>query len=645
VENRVLKEEAENLRQRVHSVSVEKEELIQRHESLNIAVSEVTTQLRIMTRRYNKMKSKNEEYKKHFEKTLSVQLSKQQDTIRNYHHQLTGIKEKYDILYAQYMEKSKSLKDWQSKHDRLFTKHQRLETQHQRLSLDFDQFVDDDPNGSRSPSQRMRPSELVQRCKLMERRATAKEERLRRVARAIGRLYQNVQPLIEDDDDERRRRGLQGSEDEEDDDEDDGVEDSGIEDEWSWGSAAAARLRGNQQFLSVERRGNAPNRPNAQRLPLNGDGNRTPPNSFDEERGDRDRDGDGDGAVDRGDDRGGDRKEVISRRRPAVYHSVSSGQRADRSLRERIDSHFDDDDGSESEDEDEEELMADSNDDDDDEDDEEDGGGRDRALNDLHDLNGVSREEEVRRYRMARSRSIGRRDRELFGVHLTASNAKGSGRKEKERSISEISIDDDGIDERDDEELEEDINGNALTIDIENISFKDNGQRNEMAASSKGGGAGAHSKAMASPISNLSNLSANGNGSGLSSPAISKLSSTASASTAKKKRRRSWVMEGREGPILISGHSAPNPEAKSVKTEDDPTSKQSASPSTSALTAHSNAPSASTSSASSSSTTSMEVAPSPAPPPPPSYIVLQGNGARTNQTQSVNSKITEIHAR
>ena len=70
---------------------------------------------------------------------------------------------------------------------------------------------------------------------------------------------------------------------------------------------------------------------------------------------------------------------------------MSSGQRADRSVRERLESQFDEDNGSECEDEDEEELRADSNDDDDDEDDEQDGGGRDRALNDLHDLNGVSR--------------------------------------------------------------------------------------------------------------------------------------------------------------------------------------------------------------------------------------------------------------
>ena len=181
----MLKEEAEGWRQRVESVSMEKEALSERHESLKLAVSEMTAQLRIMTRRYNKMRSKNEEYKRHLDTTLSVQMAKQQDTIRNYHHQLVAIKEKYDILYTQYLEKNEVIKEWRTKYN--------------RLTLDFDQFVngnsDENPNGVIN-GDRVRPSDLFGRCKLLERRAAEKEERLRHLARSIYGLYQDTLPLI-----------------------------------------------------------------------------------------------------------------------------------------------------------------------------------------------------------------------------------------------------------------------------------------------------------------------------------------------------------------------------------------------------------------------------------------------------------------
>ena len=112
-------------------------------------------------------------------------MAKQQDTIRNYYHQLVAIKEKYDILYTQYLEKNAVVKEWRTKYN--------------RLALDFDEFVngnsDEKPNGVIN-GDRERPSDLFGRCKLLERRAAEKEERLRHLARSIYGLYQDTLPLI-----------------------------------------------------------------------------------------------------------------------------------------------------------------------------------------------------------------------------------------------------------------------------------------------------------------------------------------------------------------------------------------------------------------------------------------------------------------
>ena len=566
-----MKEEADGWRERAQSVSMEKESLSERHESLKLAVSEMTTQLRIMTRRYNKMRSKNEEYRKHFESTLNVQMAKQQDTIRNYHHQLTSIKEKYDILYAQYLEKGQVIASWQSKYD--------------RLTRDFDQFIDGDASGhGQNGHHRVRPSVLVQRCKVMERRAAAKDERLRHLASMIGGLYQDVLPLIaghlEDDDahhdaadgdhdavgahhgdhhhddrrrhsihrDEDRQRGLRGSE-----EDDDG--DSDGDDESSSGEEEEERRRP-PRFLTVQHREIA-----------------TPPNSYDDD-------------VD--DDERIDRERLVMR--PAVYHSAASMDTAHSTRREslnavkamklkmRSDSHLNDHDQSDHE----EEAMADSDDDG--------GGGR-------------------------RERGGHRLDRLERGgpsadsMHLTVSKQLNVG------SISDISIDDDGIDERDDDEL--DLQPIKLTA---------------KAIVSSG------SVSAASPVSNLS---ANGGASSVPSPGgVSKVSST--ASTTKKKRRRSWVMKDREGPIMVTSadgqqtavlqtsHSEPVQSEErarkngSIGDEDD----------------HKNASSAST--ASSSSTESMQVAPSPAPPPPPSHVVLQGQ-RQQESARSTKSESNQYH--
>ena len=66
-ENRALKNEIEVYKQGINTLNVEKDDLEREYETLKSKVTDVTTQLRIMTRRYNKIKNKNEEYKKHFQ--------------------------------------------------------------------------------------------------------------------------------------------------------------------------------------------------------------------------------------------------------------------------------------------------------------------------------------------------------------------------------------------------------------------------------------------------------------------------------------------------------------------------------------------------------------------------------------------------
>merc|ERR1712223_843307 len=130
------------------------------YENLKSKVSDITTQLRIMTRRCNKIKGKNEEYKKHFEHTLTVRLSAQRDQIQNYHHQLTQIKEKYDILYGEYLEKNNIIKEWESKYH--------------RLALDFDEFMNANAGNAKQPS----PSVLVQKMKNLKIANIKKDEHL-----------------------------------------------------------------------------------------------------------------------------------------------------------------------------------------------------------------------------------------------------------------------------------------------------------------------------------------------------------------------------------------------------------------------------------------------------------------------------------
>eukprot|EP01084_Bolivina_argentea_P108040 193103_1 len=161
-ENRALKNEIEVYKRSLDAMSVEKDDLYSNYDELKGKVSDVTTQLRIMTKRYNKLKNKNEEYKKHFENTLSIRLSAQQQTIHNYHSQLTQIKEKYDILYAEYLDKNNIIKHWEDKYH--------------RLANDLDQFMQE-PNTKQLISE--------------------KDQQLTFLAQIISNMYHNALPIMQ----------------------------------------------------------------------------------------------------------------------------------------------------------------------------------------------------------------------------------------------------------------------------------------------------------------------------------------------------------------------------------------------------------------------------------------------------------------
>jgi len=652
MENRMLKEEMEGWRHRVESVSMEKEELSERHESLKLAVSEMTAQLRIMTRRYNKMRHKNEEYRKHLDSTLNVQMAKQQETIRNYHHQLVTMKEKYDIVFAQYLEKTEVIKDWKTKY--------------QRLTLDFDQFINGDanPNGNglNLNGIRVTPTQLMQRCKSLERTAASKEERLRHLARSIGGLYQDVLPLIgrhvEDEDaaSDRRHRGDEDLDDPDHDEEDD--PDHGH------------NRRGSRHRVLKESRHRDRNR--SRRL-------------LDDEEVDV-MGSDDDDVEDIDDEEESEEKSSSEeeeervnmipnhginghRRRATVHHGTSgslgirrrsnhevqsTGNLKRKSLdhdhldvdrqefKIRNDSHFDEQSNDGVDDEEEVASMADSDD-------------------NQHNQHRVDQE----RHRLARSRSIGRRlQRDEYGVnqkenHLAPHNVNGlNGQKVNVAmgSSSDISCDDDGIDvmtERDinDESEENETehhndtqNENDRDFEVEPLKLS--AKETVHHPSPNMSAAGSPGSSSVSAMSPISNLSATPNGTpmttlNMTSPAISKMSSTASASGSgtKKKRRRSWVMEGREGPIMVASNAANQSKMRTQNGQSTMASNQNGNGN--AMNGHKSSKNGNASSSSgSSSSESMDVAPSPAPPPPePSNMVLQSGLIEVNPSmETVSTK-------
>eukprot|EP01083_Nonionella_stella_P067162 177428_1 len=239
-ENRALKNEIEVYKRSLDAVSAEKDHLEKNYDELKSKVSDVTTQLRIMTKRYNKLKSKNEEYKKHFQNTLTIRLSAQQQTITNYHAQLTQIKDKYDILYSEYLDKNNIIKDWEAKYH--------------RLAADFDEFMQgqqDAGNGDTGT-----PSQLVAHTKQLKRIIIEKDQSLGFLSQIILNMYHNALPIIqqishedeeEEDDDrktvstdsnssrsinqERHRHHRQHDEEEEDEEDDEDDELSSLEEE------------------------------------------------------------------------------------------------------------------------------------------------------------------------------------------------------------------------------------------------------------------------------------------------------------------------------------------------------------------------------------------------------------------------------
>ena len=230
-ENRALKNEIEVYKQGISTLNVEKDDLERDYEQLKSKVTDVTTQLRIMTRRYNKIKNKNEEYKKHFQNTLTIRLSAQQATISNYHNQLTQIKEKYDILYNEYLDKNNIIKDWEAKYH--------------RLANDFDEFVNNNGsstnNNGSSQGNNIKPSTLVKQCKVLKNKLNERDENLNYLAQIISSMYNNSLPIIQqtlhnqtnrdDDEDDDDDEEDEDEDEDEDGDGDDENDDDSIENE------------------------------------------------------------------------------------------------------------------------------------------------------------------------------------------------------------------------------------------------------------------------------------------------------------------------------------------------------------------------------------------------------------------------------
>jgi len=222
--NRALENEIEVYKRSIEALNEEKEEISSSYDQLKSKVVDVTTQLRIMTKRYNKMKQKNEEYKKHFQNTLTTRISAQQDTIRNYHNQLTQIKEKYDILYNEYLDKNAIIKDWESKY--------------RQLAAEFDEYAKQNPNhnagatvvhGSTTAKHALAQSlaneqMLAKQNEKLRKKCHARQDSLDYLAQIINQLYQNSLPIISD---YFSRRSVQNQHDEDldDEEEDDDEED------------------------------------------------------------------------------------------------------------------------------------------------------------------------------------------------------------------------------------------------------------------------------------------------------------------------------------------------------------------------------------------------------------------------------------
>jgi len=546
-ENRLLKNEVAMYKRSLSAATAEKDELLESYEALKSKVSDVTTQLRIMSRRYQKLRAKNDEYKKHLQSTLSARWQSQQDTISQYHRQLTNIKAKYDILYAQYLEKNQLIAAWKHKHD--------------RLAMDFDEFANDAEHGLHSQSQnqsapsRLSPSQLVRECK-------DKEANLEALARIIRRMYAAAIPIIGDDDGD-------GAFDEDDDGDDDELEDefAHLDGERESEDEADLILEDEQEALSVDEDSSPQQRAHiAANVNVLGVelATSTPPNSAMEfEDDDEDDEEDAEAESESSSNSNSMRRRAQSLKNGDARRSHSEAQSKQLEQLQRF-------------------LINNSQ--------------------SAQNSQAQSRSESMRSYATSHNLSA------PPSKHSLAQSARGNTRKLSQRTVSEESmrsINDDGIDERDDEPLPKASNASNMTATV-------------MGAMSSI----VLPKAMPT-LSGKASASSSSNRSGkmVSSPTASSVASGCSVGSNKhKKRRRSWTTNGQIIVTTMANgkHSVTQTQNQSQKeTAKENESAKGAKEKAKAKTAKEKEKNA----GSSSSSESMDVAPSPAPPPPHPFIL------------------------
>merc|ERR1712228_401184 len=487
-ENRALKNEIEVYKRSIDALSSDKEHISQNYDNLKSKVTDITTQLRIMTRRYNKIKNKNEEYKKHFEHTLTVRLSAQSDTIRNYHHQLTQIKEKYDILYSEYLEKNNIIKEWEGKYH--------------RLALDFDEFMNENSNNLNT--KQPKPSILIQKCKNLKHSNLKKDESLNFLAQIISNLYHNSLPIIQNY--AHRQNNGQHNDESSDSSQDSVSEIDGVP------HSSKSQESQNRNLL------------NANLLIA------TPPNSS------MDYEEDDDESM---------HPMIYHRSQPITEKKVKKRRKSKKgnNIKYRQDSHQNDDDNDDDDQKEQEEDLADS----------------ENQCNEQQD--------DINKYAKNNNLSI-----PVFDAKL------------KDRSLSGISVDDDGIDERDDDELEKQLTENPIKLPPKTTN-KNNSFRSRPSFKQK-----------YSDNNSVSIIST-----GKSSPPPPQ-----TPTNSKKKRRRSWVMEGSNGPIIITTLDGKH----SILETNDNKKKEKENKKTNGAN---------------SSSETVDIAPSPAPPPPHPNVLQTPN--------------------
>merc|ERR1712130_268369 len=118
--------------------------------------------------------------------------------------------------------------------------------------------------------------------------------------------------------------------------------------------------------------------------------------------------------------------------------------------------------------------------------------------------------------------------------------------KLNDRSLSGISVDDDGIDERDDDELEKQLKANPIKLSPKNGTKKIKKTSQKMTNNYQSKNPSFRTRpSFKQKISDNISVSTISTGQSTSPP-------PQTPTNTKKKRRRSWVMEGSNGPIIIT---------------------------------------------------------------------------------------------